>query len=157
MKKKEAKDGKKSIGSVKQFEQDLPDILKKYNIRVSKPYGCYPDDIAEVLEKLENENNLLAKENKSLAEEAEKQKKLYKEVQAEFTKFKMQVQLLRFEGNTDEQAMGMVEDGMKDIMGNSDKPKPKLKINGTKLNGGKPTPSKTSFTNLITPKKKDGE
>lgn len=156
MKKKEAKGGKKPIGSAHQFEQDLPDIVKKYSIRVSKPYGCYPEDIANALQKLEDENNNLGKDNTALRDELDKTKKLYKEMQAEFTKFKMQVQLMRFDNSSLEEDEASIEEGMKEI---TSKKKPSIKLNTAKLtttNSSKPSSGKSTFDNLISPKKKDG-
>lgn len=155
MKKKEPKD-KKSPGSIKQFEQDLPIILKKYNVRVSKPFGCYPEDVEAVLTRLEEENNNLAKENTQLAEDAEKFKKQYKEVQAEFTKFKMQVQLMKFETSTPEADEAALQKGMQEITNTSKKPT--LKISTAKLSSAssdKKSPSKSTFDDLISPRKKN--
>lgn len=155
MKKKEAKGSRKPSGSARQFEQSLPDIIRNNNIRISNPYGCYPEDVASVLEKLISENNNLAKENTMLREESDKFKKQYKEVQAEFSKFKMQVNLMRFETSTPEEDEATAAAGMQSII---DKKKPSIKLNTAKLSNtkpSKPSSGKSTFDNLISPRKKE--
>ena len=56
----------KNPTSAKKFASELPPIAKKYNIRVSNPYGFYPEDVEKILYQLEKDINNLELDSKQL-------------------------------------------------------------------------------------------
>lgn len=159
-KKDDKKSSKKPANSAQKFEQELPDIAKKYGLRVSKPYGYYPDDVNAILEKLDGIISDLEKENIELGKKAEETEKKYAAVQQEFVSFKIRVQTLNLQPTTLEQDVEMTENAVKEIV----KPKPAKQLNFKPANVVKPknnpvpakAPTKSTFNNLISKKKSGG-
>lgn len=56
-------------------KEDITEIIKKYNIRVSNPYGCYPPDVDNTLKTLETQVEQLMNTASSLQKENEEYKK----------------------------------------------------------------------------------
>lgn len=62
------KSSRKETQKAKEFEKKTKDspIAKEFNLRVSKPYGYYPEDVEKSIKGLKNEINSLSKENANL-------------------------------------------------------------------------------------------
>ena len=78
----------------KKFEQELPEVAKRHNIRVSSPYGYYPEDTDKIILQLEKDVSNLTKENKLLSQELYETKENLSKIQTELTQFKMQMSLM---------------------------------------------------------------
>ena len=61
---------KDKVGS--KIEQDKSQLAKDLNIRISSPYGYYPDDVDPIIIDLQTQLSNLSKENKQMAEEIDK-------------------------------------------------------------------------------------
>lgn len=62
------KSSRKETQKAKEFEKKTKDspIAKEFNLRVSKPYGYYPEDVEKSIKGLKNEISNLSKENANL-------------------------------------------------------------------------------------------
>ncbi|HOY90135.1 MAG TPA: hypothetical protein PK891_00285 [Bacteroidales bacterium] len=151
VKKKDNQSENQTARSAEEFQKNLPDIAKRYSLRISKPYGYFPEDVHNIITSLEEQANRLAKENTKLTEEADTAKKQLKDISTEFRKFKMKVQFMSFEQTTEEEELAMIEEGMSSISSNNEaEAKPKIKLNSIKLNGKSGSEShKSTFNNLI--------
>ena len=78
----------------KRFESDLPEIAKRLEIRVSSPYGYYPEDVDKHLIRLELDVSSLIKENTALSSDVDKYKRQSQSLQSELTNLKMQMSLM---------------------------------------------------------------
>lgn len=163
MRKKDDK-SKKPANSAQKFEQELPEIAIKYNLRVSKPYGYYPDDVNSVLKKLDEIISNLERENIELGKRAEKAETQYAAVSQEFTRFKIGVQTMGLKNTTLEEDIAMTESAIDAIV----KPKPAKSLNfkpakvSTPAAKNVPVPAKapakpTTFNNLISKRKTGGQ
>ena len=158
MRKKKESTAKKPSASTRKFNQELPAIAKKYNIRVSSPFGYYPEDVNRVLEKLEQSNNILAKENAELTKKYEAKNTDYKNLRTEFTNFKLEVSKMQLESTSFDESLAKINRGFGQINEkNETKPaapsEPKLKIKPLKLSSPSSDSGQSTFNNLISPKK----
>lgn len=80
--------------AAKRFESTLPEVAKRHNIRVSSPYGYYPEDVDKVITEMENENKMLQKENTHLTKQLEDYKGKADALQTEMVALKMQMSLM---------------------------------------------------------------
>lgn len=137
-------------------EQELSELAKRLGIRVSSPYGYYPDDVDPIIENLETMVSRLTLENKKFSDELYESQEKCKSLSTELTKIKMQVSLMEvpdvsaeegfamlsridsITGNyNSESVVDMKNARMPQGMPNSTMPKPRLKITPKQPTGGK--------------------
>ena len=63
---------KKDAQKAKEFTKNLSSIAKEFSLRVSKPYGYYPEDVEKTIRGLKGEIANLSKENQTLTEKYNK-------------------------------------------------------------------------------------
>lgn len=66
------KSSRKETQKAKEFEKKSSPIAKEFNLRVSKPYGYYPEDVEKTIKGLKNEISSLSKENAKLNDNIKK-------------------------------------------------------------------------------------
>ena len=94
--------------AAKKFESNLPEVAKRNNIRVSSPYGYYPEDVDKVIIELENTNKMLQKENNHLTNQLEDYKSRANAAQNELSKLKMQISLMEIPDTSTEENFAML-------------------------------------------------
>ena len=122
---KDKKNKKSNIGD--KLEHDKSEIAKDLNIRISSPYGYYPDDVDPILLDYKNQISNLSLENKRLAEELDDTKKLLKKRQIEMNKLKMQVQFMDIPVPTADQSADVLS-RLNDLTSDNQQPKPKINL-----------------------------
>ena len=146
------------------FEQDLPEVAKRHNIRVSSPYGYYPEDADKVIIDLEEAVNNLTKENMRLRDEYNTAKANELSLQNEYQSLRMQMSLMEYPDASMEQATSIFDRvptlSGQEPSGEVATPIPTSKKISTplklKVAGGDAPVSQnepTTFSNLIKPKK----
>ncbi len=90
------------------FEQELPEIAKRLGIRVSSPYGYYPEDVDKIISNLEKDVSSLTKENKDLRDQVHNAEEKSKSLQTELTQIKMQVSLMEIPDASTEENFAML-------------------------------------------------
>ena len=103
-------------------QNELPELLKKYNIRVSTPYGAYPEDVVNILLKLDNEISGFKSDNKLLTKENEQLKYELNKAKAQITSLKLSISQLE---------IGIIPDNIDTDIIKQKKPN-KLKFKGGK-------------------------
>lgn len=98
----------KPLKKAEKFEHELPEIAKRLGIRVSSPYGYYPEDVDKIIFKLEQDVSSLTKENKDLRDEIHECKEKSKALQTELTQIKMQVSLMEIPDASTEENFAML-------------------------------------------------
>lgn len=88
--------------AAKKFEAEKPEVAKRHNIRVSNPYGYYPEDVDKIILSLESQISNLQKENTRLEEARNDLEKRFNNINDQYQAFKAQVILM--EGSTDTSA-----------------------------------------------------
>ena len=88
------KNDKRYSKSAKQFENDKPEVARRYDIKISKPYGYYPEDVDKVITNLEEELNRLTKENQLLEKNLTQAQKDNKDIKSELNRIKMQIAVM---------------------------------------------------------------
>lgn len=88
------KNDKRYSKSAKQFENDKPEIARRYDIKISKPYGYYPEDVDKIIAGLETERNNLAKENKMLEDKVTRLQNDNRDIKSELNRIKMQIAVM---------------------------------------------------------------
>ena len=89
---KEPKQKKDRRGS--KIEHELSQLAKDLGIRVSSPYGYYPEDVDPIIAGLQKNVSDLTKENKQLAEDLNDVQSKLKSTQSELSQLKMQMSLM---------------------------------------------------------------
>jgi DivIVA protein. len=145
--------------AAKKFEDNLPEIAIKYNIRVSNPYGYYPEDVDKVLLNLEASINQLTKENKELKDKLYETETSLSKINSEFQKMKMEVSLMDFPDSSTETDFYTLRSGMENITGVTDPSVleqnvldavPKSNIKPVTANHNQ---QPATYSNLVTPKR----
>lgn len=77
------------------MSQDIPESLKKYNFRISTPYGLYPEDVDVKLNELDVYINRLVNENNTLQKNYNEVKQQRDAIKAEFANLQIQMSLLQ--------------------------------------------------------------
>lgn len=108
---------KKSQSSI---ENELSEIAKKFNIRVSSPYGYYPEDVDAILLKLTSDVSALSAENKKLSEDNDRIQKDLNRSNQMLTEARLQISLMPVQDYSVETSIDMISAGMKAITGNYD-------------------------------------
>lgn len=80
--------------AAKKFESNLPEVAKRHHIRVSNPYGYYPEDVDKIIIGLESSVNSLEHENKELRDRVHEVSEELSKAKTELTKLKMQMTLM---------------------------------------------------------------
>ena len=73
---------------------NLSDVAMRHNIRISNPYGYYPDDVDRVIRKYEELTNTLDKETKRLERELASTKDELKAANGALQKLKLEMTLM---------------------------------------------------------------
>lgn len=107
---------KDKVGS--KIEQDKSQLAKDLNIRISSPYGYYPDDVDPIIIDLQTQLSNLSKENKQMAEEIDKLKKNNQDLMTQMTQIKLNAQIFERPISIQESLAGISQIG--DITGNTD-------------------------------------
>lgn len=94
--------------AAKKFESALPEVAKRNNIRVSSPYGYYPEDVDKVILELEKDTKMLQKENTHLTKQLEECKHNVSALQSELTQLKMQMSLMEIPDVSSEEGVAML-------------------------------------------------
>lgn len=94
--------------NAKKFEQELPEVAKRHNIRVSNPYGYYPEDVDKIILALEKDISNLTKENSQLSKDLYTQKQMNSSLQTELSQIKMQVSLMDIPDASTEENFAML-------------------------------------------------
>lgn len=89
-------------------EQELSELAKRHNIRVSSPYGYYPEDVDPIIERLEKDVSQLTKENKQFSNELQEYKDKCSALSTELTKIKMQISLMEVPDVSAEEGFAML-------------------------------------------------
>ena len=105
---------KDKVGS--KLEQDKSQLAKDLNIRISSPYGYYPDDVDPIIIDLQNQISNLSKENKQLTDNNDKLKKDNEALRTEITRMKFSAQLFERPISMEESLIGLSK--INDITGN---------------------------------------
>lgn len=101
------------------IEQDKSQLAKDLNIRISSPYGYYPDDVDPIITKLKEDVANLTKENKNLRDKNGELEKNIRAVSTELAQLKMQVSLMEVPALSIEEGLtGISKIG--NITGNND-------------------------------------
>lgn len=146
--------------SAKKFENELPEVARRHNIRVSSPYGYYPEDVDKIIVRFEEDVSSLEKENGLLSKKIEKQAGELKSLQFELTQLKMQVSLMEIPDTSTEQDFAMMGSGLGTITGQPQdqvmpqqvQSVPHTDLNAVQTNQGS-TQQQATYSNLIRPKK----
>lgn len=83
--------GKKLTKQDSQVQQEKSQLAKDLNIRISNPYGYYPEDVDPIIIGLQEQVNQLSKENKSLRDQVGDLTNKNKSLSNELTSLKIQV------------------------------------------------------------------
>lgn len=75
----------------KKIEQDKSEIAKKYQFRISNPYGYFPEDVDKVVQQLASDLSEYTKENKRLSEELNKAQDEVREANVRITELTFQI------------------------------------------------------------------
>lgn len=103
---KEKKTSKNKSSS--KIENELSDLAKSLNIRVSSPYGYYPEDVDPIISQLQKDVSSLTKENKKLADENNELKSLNSSLKSELTHLKMQMTMMEIPDLSAEEEFSML-------------------------------------------------
>lgn len=76
------------------IEADKSELAKNLGIRISNPYGYYPDDVDPIIQKLQNDVASLTRENKQLTDQVADLTKKNKSLSSELSQLKIQVSLM---------------------------------------------------------------
>lgn len=104
---KPKKVNKSKKSTSKENVQDIPENLKKHHLRVSTPYGMYPEDVDKLVSDLESQLSRLSKENKNIEELYSQAAKERDDIKAELTKLKLQVTLMEIPDTSTEEDFQM--------------------------------------------------
>lgn len=78
------------------MQQEKSQLAKDLGIRISNPYGYYPDDVDPIIKKLQDELNLLTKENKQMRDQIGDLQHKNNSLSTELTSLKLQISMTEF-------------------------------------------------------------
>lgn len=87
----------------KDSKQELSQVLKEFGLRVSKPYGVFPQDVETLVENFLKEKKELTKLNLHLTEENEQLKQDVADLKASITQLKMDMSMFEIPDSTEAQ------------------------------------------------------
>lgn len=106
--KDKTKNAKKSKKNNSKTGNELSQLAKDLGIRVSSPYGYYPEDVDPIISRLQKEVSDLTKENKQLADSLDDTTNKLKLVQSELSQLKMQMSLMEVPNLSAEEEFAML-------------------------------------------------
>lgn len=106
--KKEKVSTKRGKDFVNKKVSEKSEIAEKFGIRISNPYGYFPEDVDRVLEDLQAQVTSLTKETKFASENLARIKKERDDVKTELSKLKMQVSLMEVPDTSAEEDFQMM-------------------------------------------------
>jgi hypothetical protein len=104
---KKPKKSKNEAGE-KAVEQSLSQLAKDLGIRISSPYGYYPEDVDPIIIELQRTVSELEKENKKLAEDAYDSKNKLDLANSELSQLRMQMALMEVPDLSTEEEFAML-------------------------------------------------
>lgn len=104
---KKPKKSKNDAGE-KAVEQSLSQLAKDLGIRISSPYGYYPEDVDPIILELQHTVSELEKENKKLAEDAHDSKNKLDLANSELSQLRMQMALMEVPDLSTEEEFAML-------------------------------------------------
>lgn len=90
-------------------KEDISELAKKYNIRVSNPYGCYPPDVDNALQTLEAQVTQHFNALTNLQKEYDTIKEKHDLLFAEITRLKLDMQLMGIKEEEDEEEFNNIK------------------------------------------------
>lgn len=90
------------------IQKELSDLAKSLNIRVSSPYGYYPDDVDPIIKSLQDKVEKLEKENKELIASVDDYKSKNTALGNELSQLKLQVSLMEIPDISMEEGFAML-------------------------------------------------
>lgn len=94
----------------KTIKEKLPETLEKLNIRVSTPYGAYPEDVETVVSDLLEKVNKLETTNAELSKKNTQLERDLHLVNTELAKMKIDVSLMSIPETTEEEDSKMLRE-----------------------------------------------
>lgn len=94
----------------KTVKEKLPETLEKLNIRVSTPYGAYPEDVETVVSDLLEKVNKLETTNAELSKKSTQLERDLHLVNTELAKMKIDVSLMSIPETTEEEDSKMLRE-----------------------------------------------
>lgn len=94
----------------KTVKEKLPETLEKLNIRVSTPYGAYPEDVETVVSDLLEKVNKLETTNAELSKKNTQLERDLHLVNTELAKMKIDVSLMSIPETTEEEDSKMLRE-----------------------------------------------
>lgn len=94
----------------KTVKEKLPETLEKLNIRVSTPYGAYPEDVETVVSDLLEKVNKLETTNAELSKKNAQLERDLHLVNTELAKMKIDVSLMSIPETTEEEDSKMLRE-----------------------------------------------
>ena len=94
----------------KTVKEKLPEKLEKLNIRVSTPYGAYPEDVETVVSDLLEKVNKLETTNAELSKKNTKLERDLHLANTELAKMKIEVSLMAIPETTEEEDSKMLRE-----------------------------------------------
>lgn len=94
----------------KTVKEKLPETLEKLNIRVSTPYGAYPEDVETVVSDLLEKVNKLETANAELSKKNTQLERDLHLVNTELAKMKIDVSLMSIPETTEEEDSKMLRE-----------------------------------------------
>lgn len=94
----------------KAVKEKLPETLEKLNIRVSTPYGAYPEDVETVVSDLLEKVNKLETTNAELSKKNTQLERDLHLVNTELAKMKIDVSLMSIPETTEEEDSKMLRE-----------------------------------------------
>lgn len=99
---------KKSSNKQSIKAEEVSDIAKRYGVRVSNPYGYYPEDVDRILTDLDTQLSNLSKENKIASDKIQRLTKERDDIKREFTALKLQVSMMEIPDTSTETDFAML-------------------------------------------------
>ena len=103
--KKPSKFTKTKAKNSTKIEHDKSELAKKLNIRISNPYGYYPEDVDPIILQLQKDVSSLTKENKELSDKLYTAEKNLKDLSIEFQQFKLNASLVEIKEPSIEESL----------------------------------------------------
>ena len=115
------------------IEQELSDLAKSLGIRVSSPYGYYPEDVDPIIIGLQKTVSDLTKENKMFADKNYELEEANRDALQQITKLKMEMSMIQMDIPSQEDSISAISQMFgddEDIEVPSSPPRPKIKLKG---------------------------
>jgi len=90
---KNSKEKRKKDKSSEKVLHEKSDLARSLDIRISSPYGYYPEDVDPIIRNLQLTISTYEKENKTLSDELEDTKSKLQKLKSEFNQYRFQMNL----------------------------------------------------------------